>query len=304
MKKPDLTSILTPEQFAVTQQCGTEPPFKNAYWNHHESGIYVDIVDGTPLFCSLDKFDSGSGWPSFTRPIDAKNVVNHADESHGMRRVEVKSKEAESHLGHVFDDGPEERGGLRFCINSASLKFVSLAEMQMSERYRPWLQLFSKTYESIVLAGGCFWGMQDLVRKIPGVISTAVGYAGGETPSPKYEEVKKGKTGHAESLEVFFDPKKLQLEILFDLFFKMHDPTTENRQGNDIGSQYRSVIFYGTEMQKRVAEQKMQEWSVKWKKPLATQLVPVQPFFPAEDYHQDYLEKNPDGYTCHFYRNF
>lgn len=287
----------------MTQQCGTEPPFKNAYWNHHAPGIYVDIVDGTPLFSSLDKFDSGTGWPSFSRPIDETKVTFHKDHAHGMERTEVKSKEVASHLGHVFNDGPRTEGGQRFCINSASLRFVSLAEMQMNANYRPYLKRFKENYELIVLAGGCFWGMQELIRKIPGVIATAVGYSGGNLENPKYEQVKKGTTGHAEATEIIFDPKTLSLGTLLDFFFKMHDPTTENRQGNDVGSQYRSVIFFESDSQKMTAQEKIKEWSMKWKKPLVTELSPTKTFYPAEDYHQDYLVKNPNGYTCHFYRS-
>jgi methionine-R-sulfoxide reductase len=133
---------LTKEQFQVTQLCATENPFNNAYWDHHEAGIYVDIVDGTPLFCSNDKFDSGTGWPSFTRPISSGVVLETADHSHGMVRTEVKSSQAKSHLGHVFDDGPGETG-LRYCINSASLRFVALDDLE-KEGYGAYVKLFSK----------------------------------------------------------------------------------------------------------------------------------------------------------------
>ena len=142
IKKEVLLQKLTPEQYAVTQQCGTEPPFRNAFWDHHEPGIYVDIVDGTALFSSTDKFDSGSGWPSFTRPIDEALVKAVVDSSHGMTRTEVRSKVADSHLGHVFEDGP---GPLytRFCINSASLRFVPAKDLE-KEGYGKYLPLFSK----------------------------------------------------------------------------------------------------------------------------------------------------------------
>jgi peptide-methionine (R)-S-oxide reductase len=132
-KKPsaaDLKKKLTPEQFAVTQQSATEPAFRNEFWDNHKSGIYVDIVSGKPLFSSLDKFVSGCGWPSFTKPLAATDVVEHTDNSYGMSRTEVRSTVADSHLGHVFDDGPSDKGGLRYCINSASLKFIPLAEME------------------------------------------------------------------------------------------------------------------------------------------------------------------------------
>jgi methionine-R-sulfoxide reductase len=131
-RKPDPTEIarkLTPEQFVVTQQSGTEPPFRNAFWDNHEAGLYVDIVSGEPLFTSLDKFDSGCGWPSFTKPA-VPNVTEHQDTKFGMRRIEVRSKHGDSHLGHVFEDGPRETGGLRYCINSASLRFIPVAELE------------------------------------------------------------------------------------------------------------------------------------------------------------------------------
>ncbi|HYW30394.1 MAG TPA: peptide-methionine (R)-S-oxide reductase MsrB [Gemmatimonas sp.] len=131
-RKPDpaeLARTLTPEQFKVTQQSGTEPPFRNEFWDNHDAGLYVDIVSGEPLFTSLDKFDSGCGWPSFTRPA-APNVLERSDNTFGMRRVEVRSKHGDSHLGHVFDDGPREAGGLRYCINSASLRFIAVADLE------------------------------------------------------------------------------------------------------------------------------------------------------------------------------
>jgi methionine-R-sulfoxide reductase len=140
-KNPEAVSRLSPEQYRVTQCDGTERPFDNAYWDNKEPGIYVDIVLGEPLFASVNKFDSASGWPSFTRPIEPENVVENTDASHGMIRTEVRSSQGDSHLGHVFPDGPREEGGLRYCINSASLRFIPLDELE-SEGYGAYRKLF------------------------------------------------------------------------------------------------------------------------------------------------------------------
>lgn len=158
--------------------------------------------------------------------------------------------------------------------------------------------------ELATFAGGCFWGMEDLLRKLPGVINTEVGYAGGELKNPGYHDVKNGDTGHAESIQLVFDPAQLSYEKLLEFYFRIHDPTTENRQGNDRGTQYRSAIFYHNDEQKMVAEKMKEFASQKWGKPVVTQILSAPPFYPAEDNHQDYLERYPDGYTCHWIRNW
>jgi peptide methionine sulfoxide reductase msrA/msrB len=313
-KKPtpaELKKKLSSEQFAVTQQCGTEPPFHNAYWDNHKPGIYVDIVSGEPLFSSLDKFDSGTGWPSFTRPVKETEVVEKTDSTYGMARTEVRSKAADSHLGHVFDDGPRDKGGLRYCINSAALRFIPIEEMDQAG-YGQYLGPFVKAgllkapkHETAILAGGCFWGMEEIIRKIPGVTKTTVGYTGGTVANPTYEEICTGGTGHAEAIQVIFDPNRLSYETLLDYFFRMHDPTTPNRQHNDVGTQYRSAIFYTSEEQRQVAERAKQKWdkSGKFDRPIVTEIKAATAFYSAEDYHQKYLVKNPGGYTCHVLRD-
>ena len=142
-KDPEAVAKLSPEQYQVTQQCGTEPAFRNEFWNNHEPGLYVDVVSGEPLFASVNKFDSGTGWPSFTVPVEPGNVVEHQDRSYGMVRTEVRSAHGDSHLGHVFPDGPAAAGGLRYCINSASLRFIPLAQME-KEGYGTYLEPFIK----------------------------------------------------------------------------------------------------------------------------------------------------------------
>ncbi len=307
-----LRKKLTPMQYHVTQEAGTEPPFQNAFWNDHREGVYVDVVSGEPLFSSKDKFDSACGWPSFSKPLAADEVVENRDTSHGMIRTEVRSKGADSHLGHVFDDGPRDKGGLRYCINSASLRFVPVDDLEQEGLGR-FLPLFGRTAkaaptpktgsaeEIATLAGGCFWGMEDLLRKQPGVLAIEVGYTGGKVPNATYEHHE----GHAEAVQIRFDPTKTTFEALLRFFFRMHDPTTLNRQGNDVGTSYRSAIFYHSEAQRQTAERVKAEVdaSGKWKRPVVTEITPAGPWWKAEEYHQDYLIKHPGGYTCHYVRD-
>lgn len=298
--------------YEVTQGAATEPAFANAYWDNHRAGLYVDAVTGEPLFSSRDKFDSGSGWPSFTRPIDGRAVSEHTDVSHGMVRTEVRSRGG--HLGHVFDDGPAP-SGQRFCINSAALRFIPASELA-AQGYGEWLAAVTgqgddttgttpAALEVAILAGGCFWGMEEILRDVPGVVDTEVGYTGGAHERPRYDDVKTGRTGHAEAVRVTFDPARLSYaDLLERWFFRMHDPTTVDRQGNDVGTQYRSAIFVTTPAQRRVAEEVKARAGASglWSRPIVTAIVDAGPFTAAEAEHQDYLRKHPGGYTCHYLR--
>ena len=303
--KDELKKILTPEQYICTQEDGTERPFENAYWNNKADGIYVDVVSGEPLFSSIHKYDSGTGWPSFDRPLIKENILEKSDHSLSRVRTEVRSKTANSHLGHVFDDGPESTG-LRYCINSATLRFIPVDNMKAAG-YGEFLFQFAqnKNWEVATLAGGCFWGVEELLLQLPGVIETHVGYSGGEVKNVTYDQVKKGTTQHAEAVQILFDPQKISYEKLLLEFFKLHDPTTPNRQGNDVGTQYRSAIFYMNNEQRQVAETVIArvEKSGQWQKPVVTQVTPFTVFWRAEDEHQKYLQRTPNGYTCHFVRD-
>ena len=318
----ELKKLLSPQQYHVTQECGTEPPFRNEYWNNKEPGIYVDIVSGEPLFSSTDKFDSGSGWPSFTKPIENKDLTEKEDTAFGMKRTEVRSKKADSHLGHVFPDGPGPNG-LRYCINSAALKFIHMNDLEKNG-YGEYLKLFkteetktsnsgtnatdsnkvASNIETAYLAGGCFWGMESLFEKKEGVIKVENGYTGGTVPNPTSADIYSGRSGHAEAIKITFDNQKITYAEILKYFFRIHDPTTLNRQGNDIGTQYRSAIFYINDEQRVVAEKIKKEVldSGKWKKPIVTEITQAGEWNLAEISHQDYLEKHPGGYSCHYDR--
>lgn len=303
-KDPDAIAALTPDQYRVTQRNGTERAYSGEFWLHDEPGIYVDVVSGEPLFASVDKFDSRTGWPSFTKPVDGRNVVTKRDFTMLFPRTEVRSAHGDSHLGHVFKDGPRNRGGLRYCINSAALRFVHRDDLE-AQGYSDYVTLFSKEdsmseYKTAILAGGCFWGMQDLIRRQPGVVSTRVGYTGGRNDNATY----RNHPGHAEAVEIVYDPAQTDYRALLEFFFQIHDPSTKDRQGNDLGSSYRSAIFYVGDEQKQVALDTIADVDAcgLWPGKVVTEVVPASDFWEAEPEHQDYLLRIPNGYTCHWPR--
>jgi len=316
----ELRKKLSPLEYEVTQNSATERAFTHEFHDAKQHGLYVDIVSGEPLFSSLDKYDSGCGWPSFTKPIEEERVAEHTDSTLGMERIEVRSETADSHLGHVFPDGPAP-AGLRYCINGASLRFVSVAEME-AQGYGEYLAPFvtagivasgegatanemgSPSTEVAVLAGGCFWGVEHLLRDFDGVVDTEVGYTGGDLKDPEYRQITTSRTGHAEAVRITFDPQRVSYEEILRYFFRLHDPTTLDQQGNDKGSQYRSAIFVQNEEQGKIAKRVRREVdeSGKWKAPIVTTVEPAGVWYDAEDYHQDYLVINPNGYNCHYLR--
>ena len=303
-KNPDAIAALTPDQYRVTQRNGTERAYSGEFWLHDEPGIYVDVVSGEPLFASVDKFDSRTGWPSFTKPVDGRNVVTKRDFTMLFPRTEVRSAHGDSHLGHVFKDGPRNRGGLRYCINSAALRFVHRDDLE-AQGYSDYVTLFSEEdsmseNKTAILAGGCFWGMQDLIRRQPGVVSTRVGYTGGRNDNATY----RNHPGHAEAVEIIYDPAQTDYRALLEYFFQIHDPSTKDRQGNDLGSSYRSAIFYVDDEQKQVALDTIADVDAcgLWPGKVVTEVVPASDFWEAEPEHQDYLLRIPNGYTCHWPR--
>ncbi|MFB0552649.1 MAG: bifunctional methionine sulfoxide reductase B/A protein [Phycisphaerae bacterium] len=283
-KEQKMYKKLTPEQERIIIHKGTERPFSGKYNNHFEEGIYTCMRCGAELFASSSKFKSGCGWPSFDEQIEG--AVKWQRDADGVR-TEILCNQCGGHLGHVFLGEKLTPKDTRYCVNSLSMDFILAEKQQQTAR--------------AIFASGCFWGTEYYFQRAPGVISTTVGYTGGHIDNPTYKQVCTDKTGHAEAVEVVYDPAIISYEQLAKLFFETHDFTQLNRQGPDIGTQYRSAIFYLDDEQKRLATQLIQTLNQKGYN-VKTQIAPADKFWPAEEYHQDYYDKTKKLPYCHIYK--
>lgn len=281
---------LTNAEKEVIINKGTEMPFTGQYENKKDDGTYVCRQCNAPLYGSEDKFTSNCGWPSFDDEIEGA-VLSFPDAD--GRRTEIVCANCKGHLGHVFTGEGYTDKDTRHCVNSISLKFIPKGEEMPEMIPNPEIKI-------AYLASGCFWGTEYHLQKLPGVISTTVGYIGGTTEYPTYKEVCTGTTGHAEAVKVLYDPSRVSYEAILRLYFETHDPTQIDGQGPDIGTQYRSEIFYTDVEQKKMAEKLIAILEDKGYK-VATALSKASPFYEAEDYHQDYYDNKGTSPYCHIY---
>lgn len=270
---------LTEQEKRVITNKETEAPFVGEFYKHKEIGTYHCKQCNAPLYRSVDKFDSDCGWPSFDSEIPG--AVTRLRDADGQR-TEIVCANCNGHLGHVFTGERLTSKNTRHCVNSISMTFVP------------------EKRETAIFAGGCFWGVEHLLAKELGVLSVVSGYTGGNVKNPTYEEVCSGRTGHAEAVEVIFDASLISYKELTKLFLEIHDPTQSNRQGPDIGTQYRSEIFYVNDTQKKEAQELLDILRNKGFK-VATGVTKASQFYKAEKYHQDYYDRKGSQPYCHSY---
>ena len=272
-------ALLTPEQFKITRLKGTERAFSSELCSYFEPGRYACICCGTELFDAETKFESGPVWPSFTHPVKGNTVAYHKDGSFGTQRIEALCNTCDAHLGHVFQDGPRP-SGLRYCMNALSLKKADVRE------------------KKIDLGGGCFWCTEAIFQRITGVVKVESGYSGGRVIDPTYREVCSGTTGHAEVVEITYNPDEISFDDLLRIHLSTHNPTTVDKQGADRGSQYRSIIFHRTEEEEQAAMRIIDEMQKTYPDMIVTQLEMFEHFYKAEDSHQNYYNRNQEGGYC------
>ncbi len=283
---------LTDEEKRVILYRGTERPFTGLYNNFNQKGTYICKQCNAPLFKSEHKFHSTCGWPSFDDQIEGAILRLPDADGH---RIEIVCANCKGHLGHVFEGEGFTAKNIRHCVNSISLKFIP-----ENEPLPKVIKVPGKT-EIAYFASGCFWGTEYYFQRAEGVINTSVGYMGGTKTNPTYQDVCTGTTGHAETVRVEFSPEITNYEILTKLFFETHDPTQLNKQGPDVGTQYRSAIFYIDENQRAIAE-KLKQLLLNKGIPVVTEITPATDFWPAENYHQKYYDKKGGRPYCHFKR--
>ncbi len=297
----DWKKQLSEEQYYVLRKKGTEAPFTGKLLMNKEKGVYKCAACGNELFTDNMKFDSHCGWPSFDKEIAGGKIKTIEDNSHGMKRTEILCAKCGGHLGHLFDDGPTDTG-LRYCVNSLSLDFVSEADVKKEQQQQQQQQNDAgiSHIQTITLGGGCYWCVEAVYEMLDGVVSVSSGFSGGDENKITYEEVSEGNTGHAEVVQLVYDNTKTSLEEILKVFFTVHDPTTLNRQGADVGTQYRSVIFYNDNTQYETARNIIDAINKEevYGKPIVTQLLPFKKFFKAEDYHQNYYQQNKNQPYC------
>ena len=273
----DYFSHLTAEEQHILKNKGTEAPFTGEYNEHFESGLFICRACKNPLYESNTKFNSGCGWPSFDDEIEGA-INRHEDLSGGRTRTEICCAKCDGHLGHLFHGEQITAKDTRHCVNSLSICF------------KPYNDLQKATF-----GAGCFWFVEKKFRATKGVSLSHVGYMGGTIETPTYEAVCEGNTNHAEVVNIYFNIEVISYNELLEIFWNNHNPTTLNRQGVDVGTQYRSVIFYHSAEQKVIAEQSISSQQSKWKDKIMTQIIPAKKFYRAEEYHQNYLNKNNLG---------
>ena len=273
----DYFSHLSSEEKHILKDKGTEVSFTGEYNDFYEAGVFVCRACKNPLYESNTKFNSGCGWPSFDDEM-AGAIVRYEDLSGGRIRTEICCANCDGHLGHVFAGEQITEKDTRHCVNSLSIRF------------KPNSQLEKATF-----GAGCFWSVEKLFCETNGVYLARVGYMGGTTDMPTYNQVCSETTNHAEVVDLYFDPKRISYSELLTIFWKNHNPTTLNRQGVDSGTQYRSVVFYYNQQQQKQAEQVKKAQQVHFENNIVTQIVLAQKFYRAEEYHQNYLKKNKLG---------